>query len=197
MDDRAFFDNLSSTWDDNEILSTSEKINHILDHIDIKKDDEVLDLGTGTGVLLPFIAGKIGRNGKLVAVDFSSGMLEKAKAKFGSLDPEPVFMQLDIENDTIPGEYDHIILYCVYPHLHTPVETIKWLLKVNLKKNGKISIAFPCGPDFINKIHEERHSESDFLPSPSLLAKKLEDAGLKSRVVLDTPETFLVSVTES
>lgn len=194
MDDRKFFDMLSDSWDDNEILSTPEKINRILDKINIKPGHAVLDLGTGTGVLLPFIAQRIGKDGNLTAVDFSKGMLDKAKEKFNNLVPVPLFLNLDFENETISGEYDNIILYCVYPHLHEPADTLKWLSKVNLKDGGVISIAFPCGPDFINNIHKERHSESDILPAPSTLAEFLCKEGLEAKVILDSENEYLINI---
>lgn len=194
MDDRDFFDRLAETWDENEILSTPEKINEIFDHINIKNNSAVLDLGTGTGVLLPFIAQRVGSAGSITAVDFSDGMLEKAKAKFKDLIPTPTFINLDFENESIPGEYDHILLYCVYPHLHEPIETLKWLVKVNLKDGGVLSIAFPTGPEFINSIHKERHSESDILPSASKLAQILNEGGLKAKVLLSNKDSYLVNV---
>lgn len=195
MDDRTFFDALAPIWDENEKLSTPEKIDEILDLIGINKGDAVLDLGTGTGVLLPYIATKIGNTGKITAVDFSDGMLERAKKKFSELTPKPEFLNLDFENETIPGEYQHILLYCVYPHLHTPVETIKWLQKVNLRPGGDIIIAFPCSNEFINNIHKERHSESGDLLSPSQLKEQLENNGIKAQVISDTQESYIVKIT--
>lgn len=194
MDDRNFFNNLASTWDDNEVLSTPEKVNEILDYIGIKRGAHVLDLGTGTGVLLPYIAQRTGEDGKIVAVDYSEGMLNRAKEKFSSLKPVPEFLNLDIENETIPGEYDNIILYCVYPHLHTPVDTLKWLGKVNLNEGGKISIAFPCSEKFINNIHKEKHSESDMLPAASKLAAFLCSNGLKAEVISATETSYVINI---
>lgn len=194
MDERAFFDNLSASWDDNEILSTSDRVNKILDFIDIKKGMSVLDLGTGTGVLLPFIAERVGERGKITAVDYSEGMLQQAIRKFSELHPAPEFLNLDIENENIPGEYDRIILYCVYPHLHTPVDTLKWLEKVNLKKDGSITIAFPCGADFINNIHREKHSESDKLQKPEALAAYLRENGLETQVLADSEEAYIITI---
>lgn len=194
MDEREFFDKLAPKWDENEVLSVAERINPILDLIDIKEDQSFLDLGTGTGVLLPYVAERIGHNGKIVAVDYSSGMLEIAKKKFSQLVPVPEFLNIDLENDTIPGEFDHIMLYCVYPHLHTPVETLKWLEKVNLKEGGIITIAFPCGPDFINNIHRERHSESDILPSASQLADYLREHGLNACVASSSDSSYVINI---
>lgn len=116
MDERDFFNRLAPTWDANEILSTPRHVRHILSRTGIKTSDRVLDLGTGTGVLLPAIAELTGPAGVITAVDYSTGMLDIARSKFSRLVPVPEFMCMDFETETIPGEYNHILLYCVYPH---------------------------------------------------------------------------------
>lgn len=194
MDERSFFDQLAPTWDDNEILSTPDKVNFIVDFFDIQPGQEVLDLGTGTGVLLPYIAQRVGKDGKIVAVDYSTGMLDRAKIKFSELSPSPEFLNLDFENETIPGEYDRIILYCVYPHLHTPIETLKWIEKVNLKDGGIISIAFPCNEDFINNIHKEKNSESDLLLSASGLTDLLKKNGFDASMACGSDDAYVVNI---
>lgn len=194
MDDSCFFDNLAPVWDENEVLSTPNKVNLILDYMKIEPGQEILDLGTGTGILLPYLANRIGEDGKITAVDYSEGMLKRAIEKFSNLRPTPEFLKLDFENETIPGEYDHIILYCVYPHLHFPIDTLKWLLKVNLKEKGELHIAFPCSPDYINNIHKERHSESDILPTASELADFINKNGMNADVILENENAYLVRI---
>lgn len=196
MDQKEFFDELAPTWDDNEVLSTPQKINEILDQLSIKLGDGILDLGTGTGLLLPYLAERIGPSGKLTAVDYSSGMLDRAKSKFHNLIPVPKFLNLNIEEDTIDGDFDLIMLYCVYPHLHKPIETLKWLRAVNLKKEGSIVIAFPCGESFINNIHKEKHSKSDCLLPAHELAKYLTDSGLNANVVLSSKEAYIIKISK-
>lgn len=196
MDERTFFDKLAPTWDSNESRSTPEKVREILSYFDLKDGQKVLDLGTGTGVLLPYIAEKIGETGKITAVDYSEGMLAIAKKKYPDLKPAPEFINMDFENENIDDSYDRIILYCVYPHLHEPVETLKWLRGVNLNPEGKIFIAFPSGADFINNIHKEKHSESDMLPSPNVLADRLQSCGLKVEVLADSNEAYVVMVSK-
>lgn len=194
MDDSSFFDKIAPTWDSNEVLSTPEKVNFILDFMDIQPKQEILDLGTGTGVLLPYIAQRVGSDGKITAVDYSKGMLEIAKSKYSHLTPKPDFLNIDFEQENIPGEFDKIILYCVYPHLHAPIETLKWLQTVNVKEDGSIFIAFPCGPEFINNIHKERHSDSDILPSASSLAAFLRKNGLFADVLREDEESYIVRI---
>ena len=196
MDDSSFFDKIAPTWDSNEVLSTPKKVNFILDNMNVQLGQYILDLGTGTGVLLPFLAERIGEKGKIMAVDYSSGMLEIARSKYSDLVPAPEFHKLDFEKETIEGEFDKIILYCVYPHLHTPIETLKWLLTVNLKKDGEIYIAFPCDSDFINNIHKERHSESDLLPSPSCLTATLRENNLNAEVVKEDKSAYIIKISK-
>ena len=194
MDDRNFFDMIAPQWDSCETKSTSEKVREILSMMKLRKGMQVLDLGTGTGVLLPYIAEIIGEEGELTAVDYSEGMLSRAKEKFSGLLPAPVFLNLDFETENIDGEYDRIILYCVYPHLHVPIDTLKWLRSVNLKPGGKIYIAFPSSADFINNIHKEKHSESDLLPSATELSRRLSEEGLNTAVLADSDEAYVVEV---
>ena len=194
MDERQFFDMLAPSWDQNEVLSTPDKIKYILDVLKINKGDEILDLGTGTGVLIPFLAERIGENGKIVAVDYSKEMLKRAIEKYSGISPSPVFLNIDFETETIPGEFDRILLYCVYPHLHTPVDTLKWLEKVNLKEGGTITIAFPCDNSFINNIHREKHSESDILPTPEILAESLRGEGFEVDVLEDSKEAYIINI---
>lgn len=194
MDDRAFFDNMASTWDENDHLSTPEKVNKILDFIDLHPGQSVLDLGTGTGVLLPYLAQRIGKNGKITAVDYSEGMLKRAIDKFSNLVPTPEFLNIDFENETISEEYDRIILYCVYPHLHTPIDTLKWLIKVNLKEGGRITVAFPCSEQFINNIHRDKHSESDTLLPANQLTKFFQSNGIDAEVACASSEIYIINI---
>ena len=196
MDEREFFDKLAPQWDENEILSTPDKVEEILDYIDLKEGMSVLDLGTGTGVLLPYLAKRIGEKGKLTAVDYSEGMLSRAKQKFNMLKPLPEFISMDFEKENIEGEYDRIILYSVYPHLHTPIDTLKWLRSVNLKEDGKIFIAFPCSEKFINNIHKERESESDILPPATKLAQLFRDCGLNAEVKAQNEGAYVIEISK-
>ena len=119
-----FFDTIAPKWDEMEVYSTSEKVAELIDLTGIREGYDVLDLGTGTGVLLPELSGRVGRKGTVMAVDFSEGMLAEARGKNGEL-KNVDFLRLDFEKSDVPGRYDLIMLYCVYPHLAEPVETLK------------------------------------------------------------------------
>lgn len=196
MDERKFFDNLAPTWDANEVLSTPDRVSEILRYANIKPGERVLDLGTGTGVLIPQLAELVGPGGAITAVDYSQGMLDLAIRKNSRVVPTPTFSNIDFETETIDGIFDHILLYCVYPHLHTPIDTLKWLRAVNLAENGIITIAFPTDENFINSIHRQKHSDSDYLPSARQLAETFRQHGLDAVVVKADKDSYIINISK-
>ena len=188
-----FFDRLAPVWDEQEILSTPAKIMSVLAKLSITRGMDILDLGTGTGVLLPYLHKLIGDKGSITAVDISEGMISRAVEKYGQL-RNVRFLHSDFESNTLPGCYDRILLYSVYPHLHQPEQTLKKLMQANLKPDGRIIIAFPTDEHFINNIHSERKAESDLLPPASLLAERLCNWGLAANVIAETPDEYIVEI---
>ncbi|MDE6649399.1 MAG: class I SAM-dependent methyltransferase [Muribaculaceae bacterium] len=188
-----FFDALAPSWDENEIRSTPERVKHILSELPISKGMDVLDLGTGTGVLLPYLNEIVGPEGHVTAIDQSEGMLSIARKKYGHLD-NVEFLKLDFEEELIPGKYDVALLYSVYPHLHAPADTIEWLFKMNMKPDGIIVIAFPSDEEFINNIHHEKKAEHDHLPPANVLAEMIRYWGYKAEVLAATPDEYIIEI---
>lgn len=188
-----FFDTLAPTWDENEILSTPERIRSILGKLEISNGMDILDLGTGTGVLVPYLSEMVGKEGHVTAIDLSEGMLSLARKKYGNL-KNVEFLKIDFEEEQIPGKYEVAMLYSVYPHLHAPADTMEWLFKMNMKPDGVIVIAFPSDEVFINNIHHERKADHDHLPPAHTLAEMINNWGFKATVLAATPEEYIVEV---
>ena len=188
-----FFDALAPSWDSNEIRSTPERIKSILGKLRISKGMDILDLGTGTGVLVPYLSEMVGDEGHVTAIDLSEGMLSLARKKFGSL-KNVDFLKIDFEEEQIPGKYDVALLYSVYPHLHAPADTMEWLFKMNMKPDGRIVIAFPSDEEFINNIHHEKKAEHDHLPPAHTLAEMISHWGFNARVISDTSDEYIIEV---
>lgn len=193
LDEIRFFDRLSDSWDADEVRSTPARVSSILSKIGVKEGWRVLDLGTGTGVLIPFLTDLVGPRGRVDAVDISEGMLSKAREKFGYL-PNVGFFCKDFEREPLEGVYDLVMMYCVYPHLHEPRPTLERLLRENLVPGGCLVVAFPSDENFINSLHRERKAESDLLPDADSLAERFHAWGFNAEVLAASPEEYIVAV---
>ena len=77
--DVDFFNTCANNWDN--IRNTNPQVlEKLMDLAQLPAGANVLDVGSGTGVLLPYLHAKVGAQGKITAVDFSEKMLAKAKA---------------------------------------------------------------------------------------------------------------------
>lgn len=178
-----FFNSVAKNWD-NMIEVNDSKINYLLSKLEIKEDDSILDIGTGTGVLIPFLNNLV-PSGFIRGIDISKGMLEVALEKYGNRS-NITFDLVDVENDEINNEYDKIILYSMYPHLENKTETIKKLVSNNLKHNGILMIAHSNSRDFLNNLH----SNADKRVKDSLLLEVNKQKQIFQNVGLNVIEAF-------
>ena len=188
-----FFNSIAENWD-NTIKVDKEKINKLLSQISITSGDSILDVGTGTGVLIPFYK-EINKDIKITGVDISEGMLKVAKRKFSNLE-NVRFDLIDIENEIINSKFDKIVLYSMFPHLSNRVETIKKLVENNLNKNGKLLIAHSDSREFLNNLHkdtDERVSE-DRLIEINKQKELLEEANIRVTKAYEDDEIYYLVI---
>ncbi len=188
-----FFNSVAKNWD-NMIEINETKINYLLSKLEVKKNDSILDIGTGTGVLIPFLVDKASM-GSIKGVDISKGMLEVASEKFKHLS-NVCFDLINVEKDDIECKYDKIILYSMYPHLEDKTNTIKKLVENNLKDNGILMIAHSNSREFLNNLHknvDESVSESRLIE----VNKQREifiNAGLKVTDAFENNEIYYLTI---
>ena len=177
MSEKAFFNSIAEEWDKtNEV--NKEKINFLLSRVHIQEGDKVLDIGTGTGVLIPFIR-EFNKMGEINALDVSEGMLHKAKEKYNNF-PNIKFTLLDVEEEKVEGKYNKIILYSMFPHLKRREDTIRKLVTENLCDSGKLIIAHSSSREFLNNMHSKKDErvKKDRLIEVNKQKKLFEEIGL-------------------
>ncbi|MDE6301832.1 MAG: class I SAM-dependent methyltransferase [Muribaculaceae bacterium] len=176
-----------------EIKSLPPKVRLILTLCGVEPGMRVLDLGTGTGVLLPYLSEMVGPDGHVTGVDISRGMLAECERKNSHLGNVSLECK-DFETEPIDGKFDLVLLYCVYPHLHYPIATLRRLFDESLAPEGRIIIAFPNDEVFVNNIHADKHAPHEPLPSATSLAARLAAAGFPTRVVAESEELYIVEI---
>ena len=108
----------------------------------IKEGDTVVDLGSGAGNDA-FVARSItGEKGKVIGIDFTDKMIEKAKANADKLNYKNVeFRQGDIENMPLAGNVaDVVVSNCVLNLVPNKKQAFAETFRV-LKKGGHFSVS--------------------------------------------------------
>lgn len=195
MDQVKFFNSIAKDWD-NIIRVDEKKINYLLSKIDIKGDDYILDVGTGTGVLIPFLA-ELSPKGKIKAIDISCNMLDVARKKFNDIN-NVEFTLLNVETDNLDEKFNKIVLYSMFPHLEDKTNTIKKLVQKNLLDYGKLIIAHSDSREYLNNMHkntDKRVSESRLI-DVNKQKKIFEDAGLKVEEAFEDDSIYYIVLTK-
>lgn len=80
-----YYDTFSRVYDRFVAAHSSDRDGRLrealADWAELEPGDRVLDLCTGTGAMLPAVAGRAGSRGLVIGLDFSGGMLHRARAK--------------------------------------------------------------------------------------------------------------------
>ena len=175
--DIAFFNTCADTWDN--IRNTNPQVlERLMELANIPVGSTVLDVGSGTGVLLPYLHAAVGAGGEITAVDFSEKMLAKAQEKFANLG-NINFRVGDILEMELPAEnYDIVICLNFFPHLHTRKEEFIRKIKSSLKIGGSLIIMHDISRETVNNIHRESEVVTEHrLPEAKVVGEMFSACG--------------------
>ncbi|GAU78871.1 class I SAM-dependent methyltransferase [Fusibacter sp. 3D3] len=188
---KDYFNSKAELWD-NIVDHDLKKVQRIIDLVEIKKGDKILDVGTGTGVLIPVLQACVGDQGQITAIDIAEKMIEVAKRKFDYSNVEFVVGDV-LEKGVSDSDFDCIICYSMFPHFEDKKAAISTLAK-HLKKNGKLVICHSQSRDAINHLHQEIPGpvQEDRLPSMDILKQMFESADINVSLEIDDEELFVI-----
>ncbi len=192
MNRKDFFNSMAEKWDI-KCRYDYDRINEILNVLEIGMGDDVLDVGTGTGVLIPFLLERISETGRITAIDMAENMIRIARKKFNYGNVH--FVADDVFTARLLlSSFDVIICYSVFPHFDDKRNAVR-LLATYLKPDGIIAICHSSGRHDVNSLHR-RVSPAvahDHLPAAQEIATYFEAAGCETTALLDTERLFLVA----
>jgi ubiquinone/menaquinone biosynthesis C-methylase UbiE len=189
---QEYFDQLAPTWDKEFAPERLTCLGNIVKELGIKPGYYVLDIGSGTGVLLPSLITAVGDEGKILALDFSVEMLIQAQAK--NFPPIVGLAQADVL--AIPmadSSVDLAICNSAFPHFDDKARALREIARV-LKNNGRLVICHTMSREMLNQLHQSIGGAvaNDLLPDESQLRALIEQAGLKLTHFEDNLERYLV-----
>ncbi len=191
MSKKEYFDRYAHRWDEFQHEIDSEQLETLLRKFEIRKGDWILDVGTGTGILLPYLAESVGKEGKVFALDFSSEMLSIAKSKL--TDPGISFINSPVEGMPLGDRMlDRVICFASFPHFEDKPRALQEMSRV-LKEKGKLFIAHLLSSEEIRKHHLEAGGaiRNDTLPSSRVMKNMMIKAKFKKIKIIDQPSLYL------
>ncbi|UCC15972.1 MAG: class I SAM-dependent methyltransferase [Dehalococcoidales bacterium] len=181
---REYFNSRADIWDDNIAEKDSDKLFGMCERLELKLGSIILDVGTGTGIFLPYLINSIEENGKIIALDLAEEMLAKARAKFPRENIE--YLHANIMDIPICEEiFDSVVCYSSFPHFRDRHKALMEMRRV-MKPGGRMFICHTSSRHHINGIHSTLPGmENDLLPAPD-----------EMRILLSKSEFTVVKIEE-
>jgi len=193
MKKEEFFDGHAPDWDRAAPAGMEPRLARVVAEAHLRPGQRVLDVGSGTGVLIPHILRAVGEGGWVAALDLSAEMLAIAR---GKCFPANVgFLQADIQQVPLADQsFDRVICNAAFPHFADERKALAEMIRV-LRPSGLLVISHPIGREAVNALHRdagEAVAGDRVLPGAEM-RRLLKAAGLKRIRVIDEPQFYLAS----
>ena len=187
---RAYFNRRAAVWDKTVAEKDKTKLELMAERLEIGPGSTILDVGTGTGVFIPFLLSRIGSNGKIITLDFAEEMLRKAKDK--SFDGEVAYLNADVTNIPLSDKtFDYVVCYSSFPHFQDKAKALGEINRVT-KCGGYLFICHTSSRANINEIHSSiPEVANDLIPDEKEMRVTLAEAGFIDIRIEDDRENYL------
>ena len=130
-------------------VEVEENLKQIVASVSLLGGEHVLDVGTGTGVLIPYIR-KYGSI-DIVACDLTQIMLEKAREKH---DGVTFWLGDVIDLPSSLGLFDVVFFNAMFGNVWNQRRILQKITN-RLNPDGRICISHPLGSHFVAKLHQD------------------------------------------
>jgi demethylmenaquinone methyltransferase/2-methoxy-6-polyprenyl-1,4-benzoquinol methylase len=195
---QKFFNQAAQNWD--KEFSTTQLhgfLKQFVPSFGLSAGQHVLDVGTGTGILIPFLHTAVGSEGHIAAIDYAPNMVDIWKAKYAHLSNVSI-MVADAEKLEFPDEsFDAVTCFGLFPHLDNKKAALLQFHRV-LKSKGKLVIAHALSSVELRRHHQSAPQAvtNDVSPSETEMQKLLQQAGFIGIRIVDKPGSYLCTSTK-
>ena len=194
---RMYFEDLAPRWDTLQPPDRHETLRRLLAefHACLSPCDSILEVGTGTGALLPCLK-ECAPAARLVSIDLAGEMLRRAQQREATSN----LLQADVHHLPFAAApmrwsgFDAVVCHNCFPHFADKRAALYALASV-LKPGGHILIIHDASREKINAIHSNageaiRH---DLLPAGADTRRLLIEAGFVGVWIEDAAHRYLAA----
>ncbi len=193
MSRKTYFNEQANTWDERfHTPNLSHFLEKLVPQFGLEPGQNILDVGTGTGVLIPYLIREVGPAGSVTAIDYSENMIQICKTKHSHLKNVSVELK-NIEEDAFPTEsFDAVICFGLFPHLEHQQKALQNINHL-LKPGGALIIAHALSSEELQAHHNNASSAvvHDVLPEEAEMKQLLEQTGFEGIGIKDEPGFYL------
>lgn len=199
MDRKTHFNKAANTWDKRfHTPSLSSFLEKLVPQFGLEHGQNILDVGTGTGILIPSLIREVGPAGSVTAIDYSENMIQVCKKKHSHLKNVTVELK-DIEEDIFPAEsFDAVTCFGLFSHLKNKQKALQNINHL-LKAEGALIIAHALSSEELKAHHNSASSAvvHDKLPKEAEMKQLLEHTGFTEISIKDEPGLYLCRARKS
>jgi len=189
---RQYFNQKAASWDDTERSNAPHQLAALIERLDIFPGSLILDVGSGTGVFVPYIAHKAGPSGCVVCVDYAFNMLLEARSKNNNHYSKQVCAEIETAGFKA-GIFDSAVCYSTFPHFHDKPHALQNIFNL-LQPGGMVFICHSASREFINAIHQNIPDFQDHLiPTKDEMVELFTNCGFGRIRIEEQEDSYLAS----
>jgi SAM-dependent methyltransferase len=167
-----------------------ERLEKIVWHGKITEGDTVLDVGTGTGILIPIINKY--KPGRIHACDLSETMVEQLSKNF----PYVESLVADVRDLRLPdSSIDVVFINACYPNIVDKAGAFSEISRM-MKAEGRMVISHPLGKAFILSLIDAIPFPLDQFPEALEADALLKPFGFEIETFIDEPKLYILVTTK-
>lgn len=190
----AYFDRAAASWGGRVPQCGSVPVfRRWFRHVHLQPGQTVIDVGCGSGRLLPYIWRRIRPQGALYAADISRKMILEAKRRHPGI---PVrYLKASAVRLPLPDRTcDAVIALNTFAHIHHKASALKEFHRI-LRSAGRLWIVHLAGRHRLAEIHRRAGGaiQHDRIPGPVRMRQMMHQAGFVRVSLQDEEDLFVAS----